>query len=84
MNDVEKSLQRELKNLESNIAQMKNGGAAPNFVKLFGVIDDLTNQLPRDTDPQLLHYLHKKSYEKAINYLDGRDHDNTNGGCLRD
>lgn len=84
MNDVEKSLQVELKNLETQIAQMKNGGGTPNFVEVFNAIDDLTKQLPRDTDPQLLHYLHKKSYEKAINFLDGRDEDNLNGGCLRD
>ena len=47
----------------------------------FNRIDELTKQLPRDTDPTLLHYLHKKSYEKARFYLQGRDAENQAGNC---
>jgi len=41
----------------------------------------LTAQLPPQTDPQLLHYLHKKSYEKARLFLQGRDAENQFGNC---
>jgi len=43
----------------------------------------LTNQLPPDTDPNLLHYLHRKSYEKARLLLQGRDTENAQGSCGR-
>jgi len=35
----------------------------------------------RGTDPQLLHYLQKKSYEKARLFLQGRDAENVQGSC---
>jgi hypothetical protein len=37
--------------------------------------------MPRDADPTLLHYLHKKSYEKARLFLQGRDAENQVGNC---
>jgi hypothetical protein len=48
---------------------------------LFERIDNLTRQLPKETDPSLLHYLHKKSYEKARLFLQGRDTENAEGNC---
>src|SRR2546425_78472 len=45
----------------------------PDLLPLFARIDELTVQLPKDTDPALLHYLHRKSYEKARLWLEGRD-----------
>jgi hypothetical protein len=50
---------------------------------LFARIDELTRKLPRDTDPGLLHYLHKKSYEKARLWLEGREAENKAGNCGR-
>jgi hypothetical protein len=32
-------------------------------------IDDLQTRLPRPVDPRLAHYLERKSYEKALEYL---------------
>ena len=51
------------------------------LLSVFAQIDKLAKQLPRDTDPTLLHYLHKKSYEKARLYLQGRDAENQAGNC---
>jgi hypothetical protein len=48
---------------------------------MFSRIDDLTRQLPRESDPTLLHYLHKKSYEKARLFLQGREAENARGNC---
>jgi hypothetical protein len=36
-------------------------------------IDKLQAALPRPVDPRLAHYLQRKSYDKALEYLEGRD-----------
>jgi hypothetical protein len=36
-------------------------------------IDKLQGALPQPLDPQLAHYLQRKSYDKALEYLEGRD-----------
>ena len=41
----------------------------------------LAKQLPHDTKPVLLHYLHKKSYKKARLFLQGHDAENKVGNC---
>ena len=35
-------------------------------------IDKLQAELPRPLDPQLAHYLQRKSYDKALELLEGR------------
>jgi hypothetical protein len=35
-------------------------------------IDDLQTRLPRPVDPRLAHYLERKSYDKALEYLSNR------------
>jgi hypothetical protein len=51
------------------------------LLPLFARIDKLAKQLSRGTDPTLLHYLHKKSYEKARFFLQGHDAENQIGNC---
>jgi len=53
----------------------------PNLSPLFNRIDGLTDRLPKDSDPTLLHYLHRKSYEKARLWLEGRETENQAGSC---
>ncbi len=36
-------------------------------------IDKLHAALPQPIDPRLAHYLQRKSYDKALEYLEGRD-----------
>ena len=36
-------------------------------------IDQLQAALPHPVDPRLKHYLERKSYDKALEYLEGRD-----------
>lgn len=70
-----------LTELDNAVKAMATANPKPSLMPLFNRLDDLTRQMPRDTDPALLHYLHKKSYEKARLYLQGRDAENQAGNC---
>lgn len=80
-NLLEKTLLDALADLDATVKTMPTANPKPNLIPLFNRIDDLTKKLPRNTDPALLHYLHKKSYEKARLYLLGRDDENQRGNC---
>ena len=80
-NSLEKNLLSALIELEAAVKAMPTANPKPNLLPLFNRLDELTKQLPRNTDPALLHYLHKKSYEKARLYLEGRDAENQAGNC---
>ena len=81
MTETETAILKSLLELEATIKTMPTANPKPNLVPLFERIDGLTRQLPRETDPGLLHYLHKKSYEKARLFLQGRDAENAQGNC---
>ncbi len=78
---VENDLLAHLTQLESAVKTMATAKPKPDLLKIFGQIDALAQQLPPGTDPTLLHYLHKKSYEKARLYLQNRDAENQLGNC---
>ena len=80
-NSVETDLLSILTRLESTVKSMATANPKPDLMPYFLRIDELAQQLPPDTAPTLLHYLHKKSYEKARLYLQGRDADNQVGNC---
>jgi hypothetical protein len=40
-------------------------------------IDDLQTRLPKPIDPRLAHYLERKSYDKALDFLEGMITSNT-------
>ncbi len=40
-------------------------------------IDDLQARLPKPIDPRLAHYLQRKSYDKALEFLEGMTTANT-------
>ena len=81
MTETEHQILEVLTELEEKVKSMAAATAKPNLLPLFSRIDELTRQLPRDTTPTLLHYLHKKSYEKARLFLEGRDAENAEGNC---
>lgn len=78
---VENELLTTLIRLAEAVQAMSTAKPKPNLLPIFAQLDELTHQLPRETDPTLLHYLHKKSYEKARLYLQGRDAENQIGNC---
>ena len=81
MSDIQSKILSALVELEEAVASMPTANPKPNLLPLFSRLDTLTAALPRDTDPGLLHYLHKKSYQKARLHLQGRDGENQEGNC---
>jgi hypothetical protein len=78
---LQKTLLDALVELDNAVKSMPSANPKPNLLPIFSRIDELTKQLPRDADPTLLHYLHKKSYEKARLWLQDRDAENQVGNC---
>jgi hypothetical protein len=78
---IEANLLHALVELDNAVKSMPTANPKPNLLQIFSRIDELTKQLPRDADPTLLHYLHKKSYEKARLWLQDRDAENQVGNC---
>jgi hypothetical protein len=81
MSATETALLTELTTLAETVRRMPTANPKPSLLPIFTRLDELTQQLPRSADPQLLHYLHKKSYEKARLWLQGRDAENQAGNC---
>jgi len=81
MSGIEQDILQALLDLEAAVKAMATANPKPDLRPLFGRIDKLSRELPRDADPTLLHYLHKKSYEKARLWLQDRDAENVTGPC---
>jgi hypothetical protein len=81
MNAMEQTILKTLTELDQQVKQMPTANPKPNLLPTFTRLDELTAQLPPETAPELLHYLHKKSYEKARLFLEGRDAENAEGNC---
>ena len=79
--DILKNILAALVELDNTVKTMPTANPMPSLLPLFARLDELTAQLPRNTDPTLLHYLHKKSYEKARLFLQDRDAENQVGNC---
>jgi hypothetical protein len=45
------------------------GNPKPDLKSLLARLDQLTREMPQDSDPDLLHYLRRKSYERARLFL---------------
>jgi len=72
MTETEQAILDTLMELEAAVAQV-NVDPKPDLINIFGRLDDLTVALSKDASPDLLHYLHKKSYQKARLFLQGQD-----------
>src|SRR3954451_16982688 len=81
MTQKEQDILDALLELDRTVEAMSRTTTKPNLLPLFSRLDELTRALPPTTDSLLLHYLHKKSYEKARLFLQGRDAENQVGNC---
>lgn len=79
--NAEAEILKELVRLDSTVAAMAGSGPRPSILPIVERVTELTRSLPTTTDPTLLHYLHKRSYEKARLFLQGRDAENAEGNC---
>ena len=72
MTETEQAILDKLLELESAVAGI-NKEVKPNLLGIFSELDEMTLSLPKDTAPDLMHYMHKKSYQKARLFLQGKD-----------
>ena len=72
MTALEENILDQLLALEQTVAKMPTASPKPDLLPIFNRLDELTAQLPRGTEPDLLHYLHRKSYQKATDFLQQR------------
>ena len=81
MSDTEQAILNALNELDAGVKSMPTAGSKPNLLPIFERLDMLASQLPKGAHPDLLHYLNRKSYEKARLLLEGRDPENARGTC---
>lgn len=84
MSELENAILEKITELEAAVKSMPAASPKPDLLPIFTRIDQLTDQLPAQTPPELLHYLRKRSYEKARLWLEGRRAGIARGGCLGD
>ena len=84
MTAQEQAILQTLNELAAAVKTMPAANPKPSLLPLFARLDGLTHGLPAGTAPQLLHYLHKKSYEKARLWLEGSRSEIARGTCLGD
>lgn len=81
MTEVEQQILQALVELDATVKSMAAMNSKPNLIPIFARLDELARRLPPNADANLLHYLRKKSYEKARLFLQGRDAENQVGNC---
>jgi len=73
MSNVEKAILESLVELDTTVKGMAAANPKPSLRPLFSRLEDLERQLPTGADPMLRHYMQKKSYQKAMLFLQERD-----------
>jgi hypothetical protein len=78
---LESEILMELRRLDETVAAMAGTGPKVSLLPIVQELSRLTAALPPGSDSQLLHYLHKRSFEKARLFLEGREGENIAGPC---
>lgn len=81
MTETESTILATIIELEATIQNAATAQPKPSLLPIFERLDRLTASLPPTTDGSLLHYMHKKSYQKARLFLQGQDAENQVGNC---
>jgi hypothetical protein len=69
MTEIELQLLQTLLQLEKAAEAMPAANPKPDLRPLFARLDELARQLPASTDPRLVHFLQRKSFQKARVWL---------------
>ena len=72
MSQTEQQILQTLIELDAAVKSLATAQPKPSLMPLFARLDELATQLPRSADPELLHFLQRKSYEKARARLEGQ------------
>jgi hypothetical protein len=83
MTVIEQDILKALQELDATVKTMATANPKPSLLPLLQRIEGLGEQLPRSTAPDLLHYMQKKSYEKARLWLEGNYAEIQKGECRR-
>ena len=81
MTTTEREILGTLLALDEMVRRLPASDPKPDLLPVFSRLDQLAGELPPEADPELVHYLNKKSYEKARLWLQGRDDQNARGNC---
>jgi len=81
MTDIENAILRALNQLASAVEGMATAQPKPDLRPIFEELDALARQLPRGANPELAHFLDRKSYEKARLLLQGSGPGIARGSC---
>lgn len=81
MTELEHELHSALVSLDRAVREMAVTKQPVDLMPLFARIDELGAKLPPGTDPQLIHFIQRKSFEKATLWLEGRKAQITRGIC---
>ena len=81
MTATEQEILQTLTELDALVKSMASANPKPDLKPVFARLDALTRQLPPQTAPDLMHYMHRKSYEKARLFLAGRGAETAAGSC---
>ena len=81
MTSLEQELHQALLDLDAAVKRMAASKVPVDLMPLFARIDEIGARLPAGTDPQLLHFIQRKSFEKATLWLEGRKAEITRGIC---
>jgi hypothetical protein len=81
MTQLESELHQALLDLDGAVKRMAATKVPVDLMPLFARIDELGRQLPPGADPQLVHFIQRKSFEKAALWLEGRKAEITRGVC---
>lgn len=81
MTQTEHAILATLRELQATAKSRPIPHIKPGLLALFARLDELTAALPKETHPDLLHYLQRKSYEKARLWLEGRGDQTAPGTC---
>ena len=81
MTPLEQELHAALLELDAAVKRMAATKTPVDLLPLFARIDELGAKLPPGTDPQLVHFIQRKSFEKATLWLAGRKTEITRGIC---
>jgi hypothetical protein len=80
---IEKEILDVLTELDTTVRTMSTTNPKPDLLPLFERLDKLTLELPRESSPDLRHYMHRKSYEKARLLLTGMGNQVSQGNWQR-